>query len=75
MPTGWFTTTTSINWLTIFLVGLTLFMVGGGAHALLEVDRKQKDSETTEFFLVVAKRLGVVLLCVGAGLWLWLSPA
>jgi len=68
----WFTTTTSINWLTIFLVGLTMFMVGGGAEALLEVDKK-KDTAVLEFFLKVAKRLGVVLLSVGVALWVWIS--
>jgi hypothetical protein len=66
---SWFTTTTEINWLTIFLVGLTLFMVGGGAEALWEVDKK--DTEVLEFFLMVAKRLGIVLIIVGVGYWMW----
>ncbi len=67
----WYTTTPSINWLTIFLVGLTLFMVGGGAQALLHVDRK--DTEVLEFFLTVAKRLGIVLAFAGVALWAWLT--
>jgi hypothetical protein len=67
---SWFTTETTVNWLTIFLVGLTMFMVGGGAKALLEVD-KGKDTEVLEFFLRLAERLGIVLLCAGACLWIW----
>jgi hypothetical protein len=66
---SWFTTTTSINWLTIFLVGLTMFMVGGGAHALLEVDKR--DPEVLQFFLKVAERLGIVLIFVGLCVLVW----
>jgi hypothetical protein len=71
----WFTTTSSINWLTIFLVGLTLFMVGGGAEALLEVDKKHQNTDVVEFFLKVAKRLGIAVTAVGAalGMWIWFS--
>jgi hypothetical protein len=69
MDMSWFTTATSVNWLTFFLVGLTMFMVGAGAQALLEVDKK--DTQVLEFFLTVAKRLGIVLTFVGACLWLW----
>jgi hypothetical protein len=69
---SWFTTSTSINWLTIFLVGFTMFMVGGGAQTLLEVDKK--DTEVLEYFLKIAKWLGTALTCAGAGLgiWIWL---
>ena len=69
---SWYSTATDINWLTFFLVGLAMFMVGGGAKALLEVDKK-KDTEVLEFFLRVAERLGVVLAFVGAclGVWIW----
>jgi hypothetical protein len=73
---GLFSATTSINWLTVVLVGLTLFMVGGGAQALLEVDRKKADKNDTavlEFFLSLAKRSGIVLIGVGLGVWIWLS--
>ena len=67
---SWFTNETTVHWLTIFLVGLTMFMVGGGAKALLEVD-KGKDTEVLEFFLRLAERLGIVLLGAGACLWIW----
>jgi hypothetical protein len=46
---------------------------GGGAEALLEVEKKKKDTEVLEFFLRVAKRLGIVLTFVGVALWAWLS--
>ncbi len=56
-------------WLTVLLVGLTMFMVGGGAEALLRIDRK--DTHTLEFCLMVAKRLGIVLIFAGVCLWAW----
>jgi hypothetical protein len=71
-----FSASASINWLTVFLVGLTMFMVGGGAQALLEIDRKKADQHDTavlEFFLSVAKRLGLCLIGVGLGLWAWIA--
>jgi hypothetical protein len=69
---SWYSTETAVNWLTFLLVGLTMFMVGGGAKALLEVDKK-KDTEVLEFFLRVAERLGIVLTAAGAclGIWIW----
>jgi len=57
----------NVNWLTVLLVGLTMFMVGGGAQALLEVNRK--DTVFLEFCLKMAQRVGVVLMFVG-GCWL-----
>jgi hypothetical protein len=70
----WFTTTTSISWLTVLLVGLTMFMVGGGAEALLQVDKKAQDTEVVEHFLKIAKRVGIALIVAGIGLgtWIWL---
>jgi hypothetical protein len=70
----WFTTTTSVSWLTVLLVGLTMFMVGGGAEALLQVDKKAQDTEVVEHFLKIAKRVGIALIVAGIGLgtWIWL---
>ena len=69
---SWFTTSTSVGWLTVLLVGLTMFMVGGGAEALLRVDKKQ-DTEVLEHFLKIAKRLGIALIAGGIGLGVWLA--
>ena len=69
---SWFSTGTSVNWLTIFLVGVTMFMVGGGAKALLEVD-KEKDTEVLEFFLKLAERVGIAVGLAGACLGIWIG--
>jgi hypothetical protein len=59
----------NVNWLTVLLVGLTMFMVGGGAQALLEVNRK--DTTFLELCLKIAQRLGIVLAFVGACWLAW----
>ena len=70
---SWFTTTSSISWLTVLLVGLTMFMVGGGAEALLRVDKKGQDTEVLEHFLKIAKRLGIALIAAGVSLGVWIA--
>jgi hypothetical protein len=51
-----------------------MFMVGGGAEALLQVDKKAQDTEVVEHFLKIAKRVGIALIVAGIGLgtWIWL---